>query len=312
MKKFILLLFLLTFFGFTANSQTATIQSAGGAVPGLNSTVDIVVSDFTPNLGSFQFTITFDTNYVEFDSVAGITDWYPGITGVAFFSYWNTMSNSRVITCNWAEVVGLVIPNGSVLCKLNFKYKSTASGCMPINWSDSPTPRLFADDLYNEYSVNYTDGQLCLCIPVSIVSQPSNQSFCNTTGSANFSVAANGDSPFIYQWQYYNGSSWNSVVNGTPAGATYTNANTTTMTVAGITAANTYQYRCYVTNCAATQTATSNAATLTVTPNNTISLTSGNVPQTVCINTAISNITYNTTGATGASVTGLPAGVTGA
>ena len=53
---------------------------------------------------------------------------------------------------------------------------------------------------------------------------------------------------------------------------------------------------------------------VTVTPNNTITLTSavGTNAQTVCINTAITNITYATTGATGAIVTGLPAGVAGA
>ena len=46
---------------------------------------------------------------------------------------------------------------------------------------------------------------------------------------------------------------------------------------------------------------------------NTIALSSaaGTDAQTVCINTAITNITYATTGATGATVTGLPAGVTG-
>ena len=46
---------------------------------------------------------------------------------------------------------------------------------------------------------------------------------------------------------------------------------------------------------------------------NTISLTSapGTDNQTRCINTTITNITYTTTGATGATVTGLPAGVIG-
>jgi hypothetical protein len=54
--------------------------------------------------------------------------------------------------------------------------------------------------------------------------------------------------------------------------------------------------------------------TITVTPNNTITLTSaaGTDNQTVCINTAIANITYSTTGAAGASFSGLPTGVTGA
>ena len=52
---------------------------------------------------------------------------------------------------------------------------------------------------------------------------------------------------------------------------------------------------------------------VTVNPLNTILLTSavGTNNQTLCINTPITNITYATTGATGATITGLPAGVTG-
>ncbi|HQI70571.1 MAG TPA: hypothetical protein PLT47_07455, partial [Bacteroidales bacterium] len=58
--------------------------------------------------------------------------------------------------------------------------------------------------------------------------------------------------------------------------------------------------------------AVSTTGSITVTPDNTIALTSaaGTNAQTKCINTAITNITYGTTGATGATVTGLPAGVT--
>ena len=53
--------------------------------------------------------------------------------------------------------------------------------------------------------------------------------------------------------------------------------------------------------------------TITVNPDNTITLTSipGTDAQSVCLNTPITNITYSTTGATGATFTGLPAGVTG-
>jgi hypothetical protein len=55
------------------------------------------------------------------------------------------------------------------------------------------------------------------------------------------------------------------------------------------------------------------SATITVTPNNTITLASaaGTDNQTRCINTTLTNIRYNTTGATGATFSGLPAGVTG-
>ena len=58
----------------------------------------------------------------------------------------------------------------------------------------------------------------------------------------------------------------------------------------------------------------STTASLVVTPNNTITLSSvaGTDSQTVCINTAITSVTYTTTGATGATFAGLPAGVSGA
>lgn len=58
---------------------------------------------------------------------------------------------------------------------------------------------------------------------------------------------------------------------------------------------------------------TSAALAITVNSNNTIALTSaaGTNSQTRCINTALTNITYATTTATGATVSGLPAGVSG-
>ena len=74
------------------------------------------------------------------------------------------------------------------------------------------------------------------------------------------------------------------------------------------TVSGTFNYTVTLTGGCGTITAT---GTITVTPDNTITLTSANNTQTVCVNTAITNITYTTTGATGATVTGLPAGVTG-
>ncbi len=50
--------------------------------------------------------------------------------------------------------------------------------------------------------------------------------------------------------------------------------------------------------------------TITVNPDVTLVLTNGSDNQTVCINTAVQNITYTATGATDVTVSGLPAGVT--
>ena len=52
---------------------------------------------------------------------------------------------------------------------------------------------------------------------------------------------------------------------------------------------------------------------ITIHPNNTISLTSANGTdnQTICVTNSVTAITYSTTGATGASINGLPTGITG-
>ncbi|HNW90596.1 MAG TPA: T9SS type A sorting domain-containing protein, partial [Bacteroidales bacterium] len=94
---------------------------------------------------------------------------------------------------------------------------------------------------------------------------------------------------------------------GLPAGVTASWASNT-ITISGTpTASGTFNYNIPLTGGCGTVNAT---GTITVTPNNTISLTAGGT-QTKCINTAITTTTYATTGATGATITGLPAGVSG-
>jgi len=95
-------------------------------------------------------------------------------------------------------------------------------------------------------------------------------------------------------------------VNGNYSGGTFTI--TGTPTVSG-----TYNYT--VTTSGGVCTAATATGTITVQPLPTVTLTSavGTNAQTVCVNTAITNITYAVGGsATGASVGGLPTGVTGA
>ncbi|HOY33294.1 MAG TPA: cohesin domain-containing protein [Bacteroidales bacterium] len=257
MKK-IILLFILIVTVLTSNSQTATIQTQTNILPGSNTTVDISISGFNPDdISGFQFTIRYDTTHLKYIST---TDWFAGVTGVtvAQASY----GNIRAISFAWAESFGLVIDG--VLCKLNFLNKTTATGCQSIYWSDSPTSRVFIDGDYNEYTVTYVDGAVCsVCSPVSITGQPSDQSV-DAGGSAVFSVSAGGSSPVTYQWRYYDGSVWNDVVNGIPAGAVYTGSATTTLNVSGISSAGSYLYRCYLTNCNGENDTATSTATLTV------------------------------------------------
>jgi hypothetical protein len=96
-----------------------------------------------------------------------------------------------------------------------------------------------------------------------------------------------------------------------PAGVTGTFSGGN-ITISGTpTVAGTFTYTVTLTGGCGNVTAT---GTITVQPDNTITLTSapGTDNQTVCVNTAITPITYSTTGATGATFSGLPAGVTGA
>ncbi len=146
------------------------------------------------------------------------------------------------------------------------------------------------------------------CVPVTIGTQPADNSMCTTAGIASFTVVAAGTAPFTYQWQYNNSGTWITVANGTPAGATYTNATTATLDVAGITTAGSYQYRIYITNCSGADNATSAAATLTV--NNTPAIpTAGTITQPTCA-LATGSVVLNGLPATGTwTVASTPAGI---
>ena len=98
------------------------------------------------------------------------------------------------------------------------------------------------------------------------------------------------------------------MANGTPAGATYTNATTATIDVAGITAAGSYQYRVYITNCSGADNATSAAATFTV--NDTPAApTTGTITQPTCA-LATGSVVLNGLPATGTwTIASTPAGI---
>lgn len=104
--------------------------------------------------------------------------------------------------------------------------------------------------------------------PVIDIQPSSPADICAGGTTANMIVTASGGTPSLtYQWQYFNGVTWNNVVNLTPAGAVYTGGTLNTFHVAGISAAGGYQYRCLVSsaglNCDQT---TSNTVIVTVIP----------------------------------------------
>ena len=107
--------------------------------------------------------------------------------------------------------------------------------------------------------VNSTAGiRVNPLVAPSITGQPSPQTV-NEGQSATFSVTATGTG-LTYQWQVNTGSSFAYITNG----GVYSGANTTTLTITGVTAGMSgYQYRAIVSGTVA-PVATSNLATLTV------------------------------------------------
>ncbi|MEL1243784.1 GEVED domain-containing protein [Flavobacterium sp. DGU11] len=110
-----------------------------------------------------------------------------------------------------------------------------------------------------------TSGAATLTISdIGITSQPSNVTLCDSgAGTANFSVATTG-SNLTFEWQQDAGTgTWLPLANGTVGSVTYSGADTNTLSLSGLTAANNaFRYRAFVQDGGAT--ALSNPATLTV------------------------------------------------
>src|SRR5439155_1140396 len=88
-----------------------------------------------------------------------------------------------------------------------YKYQCVVSGtCTPSATSSAATLSI-------------------LVPPVIDGSQYNPSSFVNTIcsgSSTQFGLAtSSGSATITYEWQFYNGSSWNDVANGTPTGITY-------------------------------------------------------------------------------------------
>ncbi|HOY32496.1 MAG TPA: T9SS type A sorting domain-containing protein [Bacteroidales bacterium] len=251
MKKINVVLLFIVLCTINVFPQTCTLQSIYSSPA--NVQVELTMTGFTGQVTAFQWSIDYDPAILTYVSTG---NWFPPISGAIVEN--PTPGKLNFI---WGDMP--VAVNG-ILCKINFTYNGP--GCSYLNFTSNPVTQLVADEYYNTYYVTYVNGQVCggSCSGASISTQPSNQHMCAVYGNADISVTAAGPAPFTYQWQYFNGSSWISVLNGTPSGAVYSNANTATLNVSGISAANTYNYRCYITNCSGANNVTSNAATLTV------------------------------------------------
>ncbi|MRR20445.1 hypothetical protein EG827_09680, partial [bacterium] len=229
------------FSSVTPGTYTVTARSLAGCVsPGRSATVN--AQPPTPVVGNQTATISSGGTFTV--TPAGV----PGGTTYTWPapSYTNGVTGGAAQSTGVTSISGtLTIPSGSGTAV--YTVTPTAGTCVGSPFTVTVT-------------VNST------CTPVTVTTQPAPASMC--AGSSEvFSIVAGGTSPFVYQWEYYNGTAWVNVAAGTPAGATYTGSAGPSLTVSGVTAAGNYQYRCHITNCSGGNTVNSDPATLTVNAN---------------------------------------------
>ena len=144
---------------------------------------------------------------------------------------------------------------------------------------------------------------LLLLLPLAAFAQP-DLTVCANQG---FMLTSKADAQSISGGVTY---TWYESYNNATAGS-ITNSNTPSLTVAdGKEEAGTYKYVRWVASDACPDGVPSNTYTVLVNPLPTITLSSANSAQTVKLGQAIAPINYTTANATGASISGQPAGVT--
>ncbi len=200
-------------------------------------------------------------------------------------------------------------------------YSTTASNSTGFNWSISNSAAgsinassgvmTWADGFSGTVDILVTaNGCGTSAQTTKTVTIKANSTIALTSGDATQGVCTN---TAISAIKYtIGGGGTGASITGQPDGVTGTYDPTTKVfTISGTpTASGNFSYTVTATGSCNNP---SLSGTITVNPNSTISLSSqaGTDAQTKCINTAITNITYSVSGATGATVTGLPSGVSG-
>src|ERR1035437_6850420 len=269
----------------------------------------------TAGEGTNTITVTWHSNpsesvSVNYTNANGCTAASPKTYNVIVNPLPTVTTHNPAAVCSPATVdlTTAAVTSGST-AELIFTYWTDALATVSY-----PTPEAAGSGTYYIKGTSPATG--CYDIkPVTVTVNPlptatisGTTSVCLNGASPNITfTGANGTAPYTFTYAI-NGSgnqtvtttSGNSVTVGAPTGT----AGTFTYALVSVSDASS-------TACSQAQ---SGSATVTVTSTNTIALTSavGTDAQTKCINTAITNITYSTTGATGATFAGLPTGVTGA
>ncbi len=278
----------------TTGATGATITGLPSGVTG-NWSAGVVTISGTPSAaGAFGYTVTLtggcgavtangtiNVNALPVTSV--ITGSATPACSAAGVPY--SVTSTAGSTYTWTVPAGATVATGQGTNSITVNF-GTTNGNVAVTERNTAgcngTPRTLAISLQGcGLDANFSGNPLSICVGSSVT-------FTNTSTGTTGSTT--------YSWNFGSGATPATITGIGPHTVTYSTTGPKTVSLT-ITegATNTETRTNYI----------------TVNPTNTINLTSGvgTNNQTVCVNTAISNITYSTTSATGASFSGLPAGV---
>jgi len=298
------------------------------------------ITSFTPTTASTGTTVTITGT--DFDAITGVS-----FGGVAAASYTVTSSTSITAVVAGGASGNIAVTNSAGTGSLaGFTYCATANASLTSSNSNNQTVCQNTAISSITYSTTNVTGVTITGVPSLTASYNANvvtiSGAPTSAGVYTFTVAFTGGCQTITATGTITVTASNTLTLSSAAGTnsqsvcfnsaitsvTYTSTGATTATVTGLPTGVSYTFVANTVTISGTPTATGtynytlttsggcgpNTATGTIIVNeNTITLSSAasTASQTICNNTPIANITYNTTGATDASVTGLPGGITG-
>ena len=263
-----------TITGLPSGQYTFTVTNASGCISPASANIAINTQQVTPIIPNQTASISSGSTFTV--TPGG------GTNPVGTTYTWTAPTYTGGVTGGSAQAVPQINISGTL---------TIPSGSGTATYIVKPTSGICVGATFT-VTVTVTSS----CVQVTIGTQPGDNIMCATSGNASFTVVAGGAAPFTYQWQYHNGNTWATVINGTPSGALYTNEITSTLSVTGITTAGSFQYRCYITNCSGGNNAISSATNLTVNALPIPTLTSSDADNVFCFGTSV---TFTAGGGTG-------------
>ncbi|PXY44564.1 hypothetical protein DMB68_13945 [Flavobacterium hydrophilum] len=278
--------------GGAANSGNAPGGGGGGAL-GL-----LAGSYPGGNGGNGQIKINYTCPTYSFTGISAPDVCIPsGTTSLVKLTGVGLPVGDYVVSYNTNNPVASLTANATVSVAGTLEF--TATGLNAPGLCKITVTRLTSESCFNNFS---TANEVTINVYGASVGGSVSGGTTICTGNTSGTLSLSGHTGTIMKWQYAVApfSVWTDILSAT--GTTYTS---------GILSQTT-QFRAVVKNGVCNE-QNSAFTTVTVNPVNAITLSSvvGTDVQSVCRNTAITNITYNTTGATGASFSGLPSGVSG-